>query len=164
MAISWLNVGKIYICSETYFASLCAFSLAINDYFVENFISIFLCQFGIFVYFCQNLTSRKFAKMKILNSDLGQYLRELRKEKGQTLHQVSVGTDIDSPLLSKLERGERLPTSEQIKKLAKHYKVAETDLKVKATAERIIKEYGVNDTTYEAVNLVMEQITPYIKK
>ena len=102
--------------------------------------------------------------MKPLNSELGQYLRELRKDKGQTLHQVSVGTDIDSPLLSKLERGERLPTSEQIKKLAKHYKFAETDLKVKATAERIIKEYGVNDTTYEAVNLVMEQITPYIKK
>ncbi len=102
--------------------------------------------------------------MKVLNSELGQYLRELRKDKGLTLHQVSVGTDIDSPLLSKLERGERLPTAEQIKKLAKHYKVAETDLKIKATAERIIKEYGVNDTTYEAVNLVMEQITPYIKK
>lgn len=102
--------------------------------------------------------------MKVLNSELGQYLRELRKDKGQTLHQVSVGTDIDSPLLSKLERGERLPTDEQIKKLAKYYKVAEADLKVKATAERIIKEYGVNDTTYEAVNLVMEQITPYIKK
>lgn len=102
--------------------------------------------------------------MKVLNSELGQYLRELRKDKGQTLHQVSVGTDIDSPLLSKLERGERLPTDEQIKKLAKYYKVAETNLKVKATAEKIIKEYGVNDTTYEAVNLVMEQITPYIKK
>jgi transcriptional regulator with XRE-family HTH domain len=102
--------------------------------------------------------------MKVLNSELGQYLRELRKDKGQTLHQVSKGTDIDSPLLSKLERGERLPTDEQIKKLAKYYKVAEADLKIKATAERIIKEYGVNDTTYEAVNLVMEQITPYIKK
>ena len=102
--------------------------------------------------------------MKILNPELGQYLRELREDKGQTLHQVSVGTDIDSPLLSKLERGERLPTDEQIKKLAKYYKVVETDLKIKATAERIIKEYGVNDTTYEAVNLVMEQITPYIKK
>lgn len=33
-----------------------------------------------------------------------------------------------------------------------------------ATAEKIIKEYGVNDTTYDAVNLVMEQITPYLKK
>ena len=78
--------------------------------------------------------------MIVLNSELGQYLRQLRKDKGQTLHQVSVGTDIDSPLLSKLERSERLPTDEQIKKLAKYYKVAETNLKVKATAERIIKK------------------------
>lgn len=102
--------------------------------------------------------------MKVLNSELGQYLRELRKDKGQTLHQVSVGTDIDSPLLSKLERGERLPTDEQIKKLAKYYKVAETDLKVKATAERILKEYGANETTYEAIQLVREQLVPYSKK
>ncbi len=102
--------------------------------------------------------------MKVLNSELGQYLRELRKEKDETLYKVSKGSDIDSPLLSKLERGERLPTDEQIKKLAKYYKVAEADLKVKATAERIIKEYGVNDTTYEAINLVIEQITPYVKK
>lgn len=102
--------------------------------------------------------------MKNLKSELGQYLRELRKGKDKTLHKVSVGTDIDSPLLSKLERGERLPTDEQIKKLAKYYKIGEADLKVKATAERIIKEYGVNNTTYEAVNLVIEQITPYVKK
>lgn len=102
--------------------------------------------------------------MKTLNSELGQYLRELRKDKCQTLHQVSIGTDIDSPLLSKLERGERLPTAEQIIRIAKYYKVPESDLKVKATAEKIIKEFGVNDTTYEAASLVMEQITPYIKK
>ena len=102
--------------------------------------------------------------MKRLHSDLGEYLRELRKEKGQTLHQVSKGTDIDSPLLSKLERGERLPTTEQIKKLSKHYKVLEAELKVMATAEKIIKEYGVNEITYDAVNLVIEHITPYLKK
>ncbi|MFW5871679.1 MAG: helix-turn-helix domain-containing protein [bacterium] len=102
--------------------------------------------------------------MKTIISELGQYLRELRKDKSQTLHQVSRGTDIDSPLLSKLERGERLPTAEQIKKLAKYYKVPESDLKVKVTAEKIIKEFGVNDTTYDAINLVMEQITPYIKR
>ena len=103
-------------------------------------------------------------KMKTLQSDLGQYLRKLRKEKGQTLHQVSMVADIDSPLLSKLERGERLPTSGQIKKLSKYYNVPESELMVMATAEKIIKEYGVNDTTYDAINLVKEQITPYLKK
>jgi transcriptional regulator with XRE-family HTH domain len=102
--------------------------------------------------------------MKELHSELGQYLRELRKEKGQTLHQVSQGSDIDSPLLSKLERGERLPTVEQIKKLSKHFKVSESELKIKATAEKIIKEYGINKTTYEAVKIVEEQLIPLLKK
>lgn len=103
-------------------------------------------------------------KIKILNSELGPFLRERRKDKGQTLHQVSRVTNIDSPLLSKLERGARLPTSEQIKRLAKYYKVPEADLRVKVTAERIIKEYGINVSTYEAANLVMEQIMPYLKR
>lgn len=102
--------------------------------------------------------------MKPQQSEFGEHLRELRKAINQTLHQVSMGTDIDSPLLSKLERGERLPTQEQIKKLSKHFKVTESELKIMVTAERIIKEYGINDTTYDAVNLVMEQITPYLKK
>jgi len=102
--------------------------------------------------------------MKSNNSDLGQHFREHRTNKGETLHQVSKGTDIDSPMLSKIERGERLPTLEQLKKLCKYFKVSESDLKVMHTAEKIIKEYGVNETTYEAVRMVEEQITPYLKK
>lgn len=101
--------------------------------------------------------------MSKAQSEIGQYLRSLRKEKGQTLHQVAKATDIDSPLISKIERSERIPTAEQIKKFSKYYKVDEAHLKVMAAAEKIIKEYGINDTTYEVANLVMEQITPYLK-
>ena len=97
-------------------------------------------------------------------SDLGRFLRELRKERNETLHQVSKGTDIDSPLLSKIERGERLPTLDQLKRLSKFYKVSEASLKVKHTAEKILKEYGVNDTTYDAIQLVNEQLMPYAKR
>ena len=116
-----------------------------------------------FVYL-SNADSTKNGKMEIIQSELGRFLRDLRKTNGQTLHQVSQGTDIDSPLISKLERGERLPTEEQIKKLAKHFNISESELKIKATAEKIIKEFGITDTTYEAVSLVMEQLTPYLKK
>ncbi len=102
--------------------------------------------------------------MDKFKSELGQYLRELRKQREETLHQVSKGTDIDSPMLSKIERGERLPTNEQLKRLAKFYKVSEARLKVKHTAEKILKEYGVNETTYDAIQLVSEQLTTYAKK
>jgi transcriptional regulator with XRE-family HTH domain len=103
-------------------------------------------------------------KMKNSNSELGQRLRNLRTQKKLTLHQVSKEVDIDSPMLSKIERGERLPTIEQLQRLCKFFKVAEADLKVMHMAEKIIKEYGVNNTTYDAVRLVEEQITPYITK
>ena len=103
-------------------------------------------------------------KLKNSNSDLGQLFRELRTNKGETLHQVSKGTDIDSPMLSKIERGERMPTLEQLKKLCKYFKVSESNLKVMHTAEKIIKEFGVNETTYEAVRMVKEQLTPYLQK
>lgn len=114
--------------------------------------------------FLSNIDKSKQDKMKTHNSDLGQRFRELRANKGETLHQVSMGTDIDSPMLSKIERGERMPTLEQLKKLCKYFKVSESDLKVMHTAEKIIKEYGVNKITYEAVRMVEEQITPYLNR
>ena len=101
-------------------------------------------------------------KMKKSNSELGQYIRNLRTEKKETLHDVSKGTDIDSPLLSKIERGVRLPTDEQINKISEYFKLDESDLKVMVMAEKIIKDYGINDTTYDAVRKVEEQIIPYL--
>ena len=102
--------------------------------------------------------------MKKSISNIGQYLRKLRVEKNKTLHQVSKGTDIDSPLLSKIERGIRLPTAKQIRMLSAYYKIPESDLIIKVTAEKIIKDYGINETTYEAVTLVKEQLTLYINR
>jgi len=115
-------------------------------------------------YICQKMTSHYIAIMNIPELKLGQYLRELRKRRKETLHQVSKGTDIDSPLLSKIERSERLPTNEQLKRIARFFKVSEESLKVKHTADKILKEHGVNYTTYDAIQLVNEQLTQYIKK
>jgi transcriptional regulator with XRE-family HTH domain len=97
-------------------------------------------------------------------SSLGPYIRELRKGRAETLHQVSKGTDIDSPLLSKIERGDRLPTNEQIVRLAHYYGVAEADLKAQQTAEKILKEYGANETTFQAIQLVSEELKAYAGK
>ena len=99
--------------------------------------------------------------MNYSTSTLGHYLRGLRKQKNETLHQVSMGTDIDSPMLSKIERGERLPTIQQLTRLSNYYKIVEEDLKIKYTAEKILKDYGINETTYEAIQLVNEQLNTY---
>lgn len=102
--------------------------------------------------------------MKRNNIKPGSHIRKLRISRGETLHNVSIGTDIDSPLLSKIERGIRLPTEEQIKQLARYFGLNESELKVLVTAEKIIRKYGISETTYDAIQKVEEQIIPYIIK
>ena len=95
---------------------------------------------------------------------IGQFIKNLRTEKAETLHQVSKATDIDMTMLSKIERGERLPTTEQVRKMAAYFILSENELQTKLTAERIIKEYGINETTYNAIKMVEEHLIPYLNK
>ncbi len=96
--------------------------------------------------------------------ELGQYIKSLRNEQNLTLHQVAKDTDIDMTMLSKIERGERLPTIEQVKRLASFFQLNENELLTKLTAEKIVKDYGINETTLNAVQLVEEQITNYLSQ
>lgn len=49
---------------------------------------------------------------------LGTKLRELRESKGLLLRQIAAQIDVDTALLSKIERGERKAKREQVQKLA----------------------------------------------
>jgi len=97
------------------------------------------------------------------NVHLGQYIKNLRNAQSLTLHQVSKNTDVDMTMLSKIERGERLPTQEQAKRIAIFFQVNEDELLTKLTAEKIIKKYGASEITLNAVQLVEERIEEYLK-
>jgi len=56
------------------------------------------------------------SKQKI--STFGEYIRGLRENSGQPIRKIAAQLDIDPSLLGKIERNEREPTKEQIKKLA----------------------------------------------
>lgn len=102
--------------------------------------------------------------MIIIKSEIGERLRDLRKQKGETLNCVSDSAGVDLTILSKIERGERLPTQEQLSKLSAYYKCNETELKTLLVAEKIIKDYGISEETQKAINIVEEQIVKYLKK
>lgn len=102
--------------------------------------------------------------MIIIKSEIGDRLRELRKLKKQTLNLVAENNKIDLTLLSKIERGERMPTEEQLVKLASYYGIDEQELKTLLIAEKIIKEYGISEETHKAISIVEEQIEKYLKK
>jgi transcriptional regulator with XRE-family HTH domain len=93
--------------------------------------------------------------------DFGNRLKSLRSKRQETLHKVAVGTDIDMTLLSKFERRERMPTNEQLEKIARYFGIDLTRLTVELTAEKIVAEYGMNEITYEAANLVKEAFAEY---
>lgn len=86
--------------------------------------------------------------------DVGLILKNLRQSRSETLHRVSKEADIDSPLLSKIERGERLPTDEQLRRLATHFDIRYDELQVQLVAQRILREHGTTADTYRAVKLI----------
>jgi len=56
----------------------------------------------------------------------GEHLRILRENAGLTLKEVAANTEIDISLLAKIERNERQPTKQWIKKISSYFKIDET--------------------------------------
>jgi transcriptional regulator with XRE-family HTH domain len=67
---------------------------------------------------------------------VGELLREKREEKGLLLRHVSAELDIDTAILSKIERSERKATKEQIVKLAEILDLNKEDLLVQYLSEK----------------------------
>jgi HTH-type transcriptional regulator, competence development regulator len=57
-------------------------------------------------------------------SNIGQLIRNNRKQNNLLLRELAAIVEIDTAILSKIERGERFPTDEQIQKFSKALKNA----------------------------------------
>lgn len=91
----------------------------------------------------------------------GETTRTLRKQRGEPLRIVAAAVEIDSTLLSKIERGERFPTEAQIAKFAEYFGIPQEELVAKAIADRIISAYGYQSTTLQAIRIIRERMAPY---
>jgi len=78
-------------------------------------------------------------------NQLGSKLRELRGKKGTQLRKVAAALDIDQSLLSKYERGERLPNERLIKRVAKYFSSDESELLALLLSDRFLA--GVRDVS-----------------
>ena len=54
---------------------------------------------------------------------LGKRIKELREEKGMVQRQLAAALEIDSPMYSKIERGERRAKREQVIELARIFEI-----------------------------------------
>ena len=100
--------------------------------------------------------------MKI-DKSTGEILREKREEKGLLFRQVAAKLDIDTAILSKIERGERKASKEQIIELAEILDLKEEDLLIQYLSERILYEIKDEEFGQKALK-VAEQKMKYISK
>ena len=89
---------------------------------------------------------------------LGETIRKLREEKGLPLRTVSAYLDIDQAILSKIERGQRNASREQVIKLADFFKVKENDLLVFWLSDKLVYEVADEEIALKALKVAEEKI------
>lgn len=88
----------------------------------------------------------------------GDKIRIEREKRGLLLRHVGSAIDVDQALISKYERGERIPSKEQVIRLSKYYKINEDDLMAAWLADKIINELQNEKMALRAMKLAVEKI------
>jgi len=93
----------------------------------------------------------------------GEILREKREKKGLLLRHVSAQLDIDTAILSKIERGERKATRKQITRLAEILEINKESLIVQYLSEKILYELKDEDLGIQALKVAEKKIKHEVK-
>lgn len=94
---------------------------------------------------------------------IGEIIRELREQKSLLLRQVAAEIEIDQALLSKIERNERMPTKEQVKRFAKFFGKNENELLVAFLSDKLVYEVQDEEVALKAVQVAEKKINYIIK-
>lgn len=95
-----------------------------------------------------------------MSNHFGSKIRQLREHNNLLLRQVAPFIDIDTPLLSKIERGERVLKKEQIPQLAQILNADENELTTLWLADQMQNVIEGEPLANEAI----KQLTKNIKK
>jgi len=88
----------------------------------------------------------------------GQFIREKREENGLYLRHVAAKIDIYTPLMSKIERGERKIKREQIKSLANTLNVKENELLELWLLDKVIKVIENEVVAVDVLKMALEDL------
>lgn len=101
----------------------------------------------------QNLTTMFFA----------QKLKSLREGHHYMQRQIAALLDIDTPMYSRIERGERFAKEEHILQLAKFYSIDENELRQLWLADKVYDVIAGEEAANEVLDIVAESIVEYGK-
>lgn len=99
------------------------------------------------------MTSQNISKMTF-----GNYIRKLREEKQLLLREVASQMNIDTALLSKIERGTRMARKEQVEDLAKALNKSKNELLNFWMADKIVNMLKDESNSTEILKKVEEEI------
>ncbi len=88
----------------------------------------------------------------------GEIIREQREKKGLLLRQMAAQLDIDSAILSKVERGERNATREQISKIADILELDKESILIEYLSDKILDEVQDDDLGIKALKVAEKKI------
>lgn len=92
---------------------------------------------------------------------LGKKIRELRDENGVLQRQLAVLLEIDTPMFSKIERGDRRAKRMQVIQLANYFHVDEKELLTLWVADKVldaIENEDEDELKQAAIKVVQEEI------
>jgi transcriptional regulator with XRE-family HTH domain len=92
---------------------------------------------------------------------LGDWLRELREQRGLPLREVAEAADMDLAHLHKIELGQRMPTEEQTTRLATFFKLNEKETQARRIAEKFQHDYAEHPAVKEAIGILAEEAGIY---
>ncbi len=98
-----------------------------------------------------------------MSNHFGDKIKLLRNEKSLFQRQVAVALEIDSPMLSKIERGERRAKKEQVLILAKLFKVKQEDLLSLWLADQLYEILEGEPSALKAMQLTEDKVKYDIK-
>jgi HTH-type transcriptional regulator, competence development regulator len=89
---------------------------------------------------------------------IGDQIRALRENQRLPLRKVAAELDVDQSILSKIERGERKATREQIIQIARIFNVDEKELLINYLSDRVLYELKDDDFASEALRVAEQKI------
>ena len=85
-------------------------------------------------------------------------IRKLREERDLPLRTVAAFLDIDQAILSKIERGQRNATRNQVVKLAEYYNVDENELIIAWLSDKLVYEVENEQLAIKALQVAEKKI------
>ena len=88
----------------------------------------------------------------------GEKIKELRENKGLLQRQLAASLEIDTPMFSKIERGERKAKREQVVLLSKLLNIKEDELLTIWLADQVYDLVAHDNNAFKALKLAENQL------